>query len=65
MKKNEMKLKPSSFEIICLIGSGAFGRVYLVRNWSTNKHMAMKVLSKSHLEQDQLIPYAIAEKEIM
>lgn len=35
------------FEILSLIGKGAFGKVYKVKEIATNKIMAMKVMKKT------------------
>ena len=39
-------MKPSDFNVIKVIGRGAFGEVQLVRHKSTKKVYAMKLLSK-------------------
>ena len=42
----ELRMKPSDFRLIKVIGRGAFGEVQLVRQKSTKKVYAMKLLSK-------------------
>jgi Rho-associated protein kinase 1 len=39
-------MKPNDFNVIKVIGRGAFGEVQLVRHKSTRKVYAMKLLSK-------------------
>ena len=41
-----LRMKPSDFNVIKVIGRGAFGEVQLVRHRSTRKVYAMKLLSK-------------------
>ena len=41
-----LRIKPSDFNVIKVIGRGAFGEVQLVRHKSTRKVYAMKLLSK-------------------
>ena len=45
----EDKINFKSFEILELIGSGSFGKVFKVKLKSTNEIFAMKVLNKSYL----------------
>jgi serine/threonine protein kinase len=48
------KLTRSSFKFMKLLGSGAFGKVYLVRSIQSNNQYAMKVLSKSQIKHYEL-----------
>ena len=41
-----LRIKPSDFNMIKVIGRGAFGEVQLVRHRATKKVYAMKLLSK-------------------
>ena len=41
-----IRVKPEDFAVIKVIGRGAFGQVQLVRQKSTKKVYAMKLLSK-------------------
>lgn len=59
------KLRPASFEIMQPLGAGAFGQVWLVKNKNNSEVMAMKVIDKARLIQDDLMPYANTEKNIM
>lgn len=55
--------KPQDFSLIASLGHGAFGRVQLVREVTTGRVCAMKVLKKSHM-LTQHTDYWI-EREIM
>ncbi|KAI8323134.1 Pkinase-domain-containing protein [Martensiomyces pterosporus] len=46
-------VKLDDFEVFRTVGTGSFGRVRLVRHKATNKHYAMKVLKKNHVNQSQ------------
>ena len=45
-------MKPNDFNVIKVIGRGAFGEVQLVRHRSTRKVYAMKLLSKYEMVSD-------------
>lgn len=45
-------MKPSDFNVIKVIGRGAFGEVQLVRHRSTKKVYAMKLLSKYEMVRE-------------
>lgn len=53
------------FDILMLLGKGAFGKVYKVRHKGTGKIYAMKCLLKKNLFKMQQIKYSIIEKEIL
>ena len=40
------KISMDDFELLKVIGRGAFAKVFLVRNHSNGKHYAMKILKK-------------------
>ncbi|CAG8505588.1 14338_t:CDS:2 [Gigaspora margarita] len=58
-------LKPSSFEILKLIGKGNFGKVFQVRKKDTNRIYAMKVLHKQDLIERREVEHTLAEKNIL
>ena len=62
---NHEKINFKSFEILKLIGSGSFGKVYKVRLKSTNEIFAMKVLNKIYYLKEKLLRYAISECNIL
>jgi serine/threonine protein kinase len=39
--------------LIALIGTGAYGKVYLVKKKENNKLYAMKVLKKAHIKKEK------------
>lgn len=53
------------FNILKLIGRGAFGKVYKVFHKDSQKVFAMKVLNKKTLLRDNQIKYSMIEKEIL
>lgn len=53
------------FNILKLIGRGAFGKVYKVFHKRSQKVFAMKVLNKKTLLRDNQIKYSMIEKEIL
>lgn len=55
----------SDVEKIKNIGSGVFGRVYLVRNKKNKKVMAMKVQKKRKAINMKQVPWIIREKEFL
>jgi protein-serine/threonine kinase len=60
-----MEVGPKSFEAICLLGSGSFGEVYLVKKVDTGKHYAMKVLPKDKIMSLNLMKYAFTERNVL
>ena len=54
-----------------LLGSGAFGEVYLVEKLGTGEKFAMKVLKKKNLSKDGmtlgnfLVKYAVTERNVL
>lgn len=56
---------PHCFKAHQLLGTGSFGEVFLVEEISTSELYAMKVLSKEKINEQNLLKYAFAEKDIM
>lgn len=56
---------PGSFSVIKLIGKGSFGEVYLVSKSNSKKLYAMKVLRKSQIMAQNLIKYALTERNVL
>lgn len=57
---------PESFEPISLIGQGSFGEVYLVRKKdSSQKLYAMKILQKEKIMGQNLVKYAVTERNVL
>ncbi|EMG49315.1 Serine/threonine-protein kinase nrc-2 [Candida maltosa Xu316] len=61
----DVQVRPDSFEKIRLLGKGDVGKVYLVREKSSNKLYAMKILSKKEMIERNKIKRALAEQEIL
>ncbi|KAJ3067062.1 hypothetical protein HDU98_009716 [Podochytrium sp. JEL0797] len=59
------EVQPSDFKKIKIIGKGAVGRVFLVRNKSNQRFYAMKVLNKSEMVRSKKIKRVLAEQEIL
>lgn len=53
------------FEILSLIGKGAFGKVYKVKEIATNKIMAMKVMKKQEVIDRDFVNHVNRERDIM
>ena len=51
----QLRMKPTDFNVIKVIGRGAFGEVQLVRHRSTKKVFAMKLLSKYEMVGTHLL----------
>ncbi|KAG0173378.1 serine/threonine protein kinase psk1 [Apophysomyces sp. BC1034] len=47
--KNHRKVGPDDFQSLCVLGRGAFGKVFLVKHQSSGSLYAMKVLKKASL----------------
>jgi Rho-associated protein kinase 2 len=60
-----LRMKPSDFNVIKVIGRGAFGEVQLVRHRSTRKVYAMKLLSKYEMIKRSDSAFFWEERDIM
>lgn len=63
--KENLKVGPSDFEALSLLGKGSFGEVFLVRKADTSELYAMKVLRKNKIMGQNLVRYAMTERNIM
>ncbi len=59
------KVGPHSFIVHQVLGKGSFGEVYLVEKLSTHRMYAMKVLSKSQIMSQNLVKYALTERDVL
>jgi serum/glucocorticoid-regulated kinase 2 len=51
IEKKKGKISKEDFSIISLIGTGSYGKVFLVRKIDSGKIYAMKVLTKSFVRK--------------
>lgn len=63
--KEVRKMTPSDFEAIQLLGKGSFGEVYLVETKATKELYAMKILLKSKIMGQNLVKYAMTERNVL
>ncbi|OHS98010.1 3-phosphoinositide-dependent protein kinase 1 [Tritrichomonas foetus] len=68
--KNNAEDKPKQkrrddFDLGKLLGEGAFGQVLEVIDKETQKHYAMKVLSKAHIVKEKKMQYVKVERDVM
>eukprot|EP01031_Cornospumella_fuschlensis_P041777 gene41777-50995_t len=61
----KVKIGAQHFDLLKLLGEGAFGKVLLVRSRLDKQLYAMKVISKSLLRKKNNIQYIRAEKTIL
>jgi serine/threonine protein kinase len=61
----EKRIGPDQFIAHQLLGTGSFGEVYLVEKISSKRLYAMKVLTKSKIKSQNLIKYALTERNVM
>ena len=59
------KINQSNFVCLAQLGKGSFGEVYLVQKIDTKKEYAMKVLRKDKIIGQNLLKYAIAERNVL
>ena len=64
-KKKGKLIGLDDFEILSLIGKGAFGKVWKVKEKSTSKIYAMKVMQKADIIEQEYVKHANLEREIM
>ncbi|XP_061192680.1 rho-associated protein kinase 2-like isoform X2 [Saccostrea echinata] len=62
---NSCRMKHADFEVVKVIGRGAFGEVQLVRHKSTRRVYAMKLLSKTEMIKRSDSAFYWEEREIM
>lgn len=62
---DEERVGPANFICHALLGKGSFGEVYLVEKRNTHTFYAMKVLSKDKIMGQNLIKYAMTERNVL
>ncbi|EKE41425.1 hypothetical protein ENUP19_0347G0050 [Entamoeba nuttalli] len=64
-KSEDKCVNSEDFDIISLIGKGAFGKVYLVKNKETQTLFAMKVIQKKQVIERDEVQHSLEEKNIL
>lgn len=59
------KRSVEDFDLIRIIGNGAFGKVWLVKLRESGEFYAMKIVDKQSVIEQNLIEHTIAERDIM
>ena len=59
------RITPSNFVCLAQLGKGSFGEVYLVQKINSSELYAMKVLRKERIMAQNLLKYAIAERNVL
>jgi len=62
---NEKKVGMEDFELLKVLGRGAFGKVVLCREKTTNTMYAMKILKKSMLFQKNEVEHTLTENRVL
>ncbi|EGG14081.1 putative protein serine/threonine kinase [Cavenderia fasciculata] len=65
MRLKRIKMKRNDFEVVKVIGRGAFGEVSLVRLRETGELYAMKKLLKSEMLQKEQVAHVRAERDVL
>jgi hypothetical protein len=65
MSLDEDRVSPSNFICHALLGKGSFGEVYLVEKKNMKQLYAMKVLSKDKIMAQNLVKYAMTERNVL
>ena len=58
------KLSPANFRPVQLLGKGSFGEVFLVEKKDDKQMFAMKILMKNRIMGQNLIRYAVTERNV-
>ena len=58
-------ITPNNFVCLAQLGKGSFGEVYLVKKVNSEEIYAMKVLRKERIMGQNLLKYAIAERNVL
>lgn len=56
---------PNDYDLVSLLGKGSFGEVFLVKRRSDSRLFAMKVLQKDLILGQNLIKYAMTERNVL
>lgn len=64
-QKEPKKINLTNFIIYDMLGKGSFGEVYLIRYKDDHKLYALKVLNKQQILSQNLVKYAITERNVL
>ena len=53
------------YELLCVIGKGSFGKIFLVKELETGKVYAMKVVKKKMIEKQNKLKYIFTERDML
>jgi len=65
LEKKKGKISKDDFGIISLIGTGSYGKVFLVRKLDNGKTYAMKVLTKSFVRKYKQVKHTLTERKVL
>lgn len=65
LEKKKGKISKEDFSIISLIGTGSYGKVFLVRKIDSGKTYAMKVLTKSFVRKYKQVKHTWTERKVL
>ncbi|KAK2961267.1 putative serine/threonine protein kinase [Blattamonas nauphoetae] len=65
LRQRRKRIKPSDFQMLTVIGRGAFGEVRVVRRIEDNKIFAMKKLKKAEMKKMGQVEHVKAERNLM
>ena len=60
-----LSLSPHDFIPLKVLGKGSFGQVFLVKKRDTQEKFAMKILAKNKVIAEELVKYALTERNVM
>eukprot|EP00457_Paulinella_chromatophora_P000718 gb/GEZN01000718.1/.p1 GENE.gb/GEZN01000718.1/~~gb/GEZN01000718.1/.p1 ORF type:complete len:693 (-),score=118.05 gb/GEZN01000718.1/:372-2450(-) len=64
-KKELIRIGPDDFQLLKVIGRGAYGKVFLVRKKATSVLYAMKVLRKKDIIQKKVVGHTKSERSVL
>mmetsp|Transcript_19249 Transcript_19249/g.33208 ORF Transcript_19249/g.33208 Transcript_19249/m.33208 type:complete len:555 (+) Transcript_19249:239-1903(+) len=65
LKKAPAPVGPSDFDLLRVVGQGAFGKVFQVQHKATKQVYAMKVMRKEHILQKDHSEYVKSERDLL
>lgn len=65
MRKRRTKIRVNNFHIICQIGQGGYGEVFLARKRDTGEVLALKRMKKRTLHKMDEVKHVLIERDIL